>query len=237
MICVAMGVPAGEAGEAPVGEEGRGRQGRGGDAASGGAGSGGERQGGRADVAGACRADGPRAPGGPSEGVQHSAAVILLGLSASRPPRTTQLPPRFHSACTECVLMHAALNLPRLPQPPCVPSSPPLECLSSHTSAIVSAPRSADVQRLQKQIAQERERIAALEASRLPMERELAEAKAAAEMRSEELESVRAQAARWEKRTQQLLDKYNRVDAQEHEAVKAKLEVTCWCMEDGPSMP
>ena len=86
-------------------------------------------------------------------------------------------------------------------------------------------PRRAETVRLQESLALERKRLGDAESRIQPLERELAQARAAAEARGAELLAAQEQAARWEKRTQQLLDKYKRVDVDEYNAVKQELQV------------
>lgn len=92
-------------------------------------------------------------------------------------------------------------------------------CLSTPTPL----PRSADNERAQRQVRELQSRVRASEAQLGPLQSRIRSLEAGAEGAAAELASARDQAERWQKRAQQLMQKYDSVDQQEHQRVLAEL--------------
>lgn len=83
--------------------------------------------------------------------------------------------------------------------------------------------RSADNERAQRQVRELQSKVRASEAHLGPLQSRIRSLEAAAEGAAAELASARDQAERWQKRAQQLMQKYESVDQQEHQRVLAEL--------------
>lgn len=84
-------------------------------------------------------------------------------------------------------------------------------------------PRSADNERAQRQARELQQRLRSSEAAQAPLQARIRSLEAAAGTAAAELAAAQDQAERWQKRAQQLMAKYESVDAQEHQRVLAEL--------------
>lgn len=86
-----------------------------------------------------------------------------------------------------------------------------------------AAPCRADSERAQRQVRELQGRVRSTEARLAPLQSKIRELEAAGGSAAAELASARDQADRWQKRAQQLMQKYESVDQQEHQRVLAEL--------------
>lgn len=98
-------------------------------------------------------------------------------------------------------------------------------CLThAHTHTPACAPvRRADNERAQRQVRELQGRVRATEAQLAPLQQRIRSLQAASDGAAQELTAAREQADRWQKRAQQLMQKYDSVDQQEHQRVLAEL--------------
>ena len=85
-------------------------------------------------------------------------------------------------------------------------------------------PRSADNERAQRSVRELQQRVRSAESQVAPLHQRIRALEAAAEGAAAELAGARDQADRWQKRAQQLMQKYESVDQQEHQRVLAELK-------------
>jgi hypothetical protein len=83
--------------------------------------------------------------------------------------------------------------------------------------------RRADNERAQRQVRELQGRVRATEAQLAPLQQRIRSLQAASDGAAQELTAAREQADRWQKRAQQLMQKYDSVDQQEHQRVLAEL--------------
>ncbi len=101
----------------------------------------------------------------------------------------------------------------------------PLTSVSSSTNLTPTqtCPCSADNERAQRQVRELQQRLRSSDASQAPLQQRIRSLEAAAATAAAELSAAQDQAERWQKRAQQLMAKYESVDAQEHQRVLAEL--------------
>ena len=95
--------------------------------------------------------------------------------------------------------------------------------LWSHPHPSPLPPCSADNERAQRQVRDLQQQLRSSEAAQAPLQARIRSLEAAAGTAAAELAAAQEQADRWQKRAQQLMAKYESVDAQEHQRVLAEL--------------
>ena len=85
------------------------------------------------------------------------------------------------------------------------------------------APCRADTERAQRQVRELQTRVRSTEAQLAPLQQRIRTLEAQSGSAAQELVGAREQADRWQKRAQQLMQKYESVDQQEHQRVLAEL--------------